>query len=98
MTEIEYREISHRLSKLEQNKTNDFLLGIYTDLVRQHIDLLKDIVHNRFSSEDYENQVRLEKDVKILEKSLNKINELIIDDRFSHITADQEGITISTIN
>ncbi len=94
MTEIEFREISHRLHKLEQNKTNDFLLGIYTDLVRQHIDLLKDIVHNRFSSEDYENQLRLEKDVKILERSLDKLNELVGYDRYNHIHSDEEGVTI----
>lgn len=77
MTEIEYQDVNDRLVRLEQNLPNDFLLGLYTDLVRQHINLLKDLVHNRFSREDFENQIRLEKDVKILERNLANLNELL---------------------
>jgi len=77
MTEIEYQDVNNRLVRLEQNLPNDFLLGLYTDLVRQHINLLKDLVHNRFSREDFENQIRLEKDVKILERNLANLSEIL---------------------
>jgi hypothetical protein len=77
MTELEYREFDLRLKRVEQHAANEFVLGLYTDLVRQHIDLLKDLVHNRFSNEDYETYMRLERDVKILEKSLDILNGLL---------------------
>jgi hypothetical protein len=99
MLEIEYNEINLRLSKLEQSIPSDFLLGLYTDLVRQHINLLKDLVHNRFSREDFENQIRLENDVKILERNLENLNALLSTKNHPYFKNDiNEMVTSTSIN
>jgi len=98
MTELQYQDVNLRLHRLEQNLPNDFLLGLYTDLVRQHINLLKDLVHNRFSREDYENQMRLERDVKILEKSLGHLNDLLSHESSMRLKSDIGGMGISPMN
>ncbi len=98
MTDLQYQDVNLRLHRLEQNLPNDFLLSLYTDLVRQHINLLKDLLHNRFSREDYENQVRLERDVKILEKSLVHLNDLLSRQNSSQLKSDIDGMGISSIN
>lgn len=96
MTEIEYQDVNNRLVRLEQNLPNDFLLGLYTDLVRQHINLLKDLVHNRFSREDFENQIRLEKDVKILERNLTNLNELLARNTIARLKAGINEVVSTT--
>ncbi len=96
MTEFDYQDVNNRLVRLEQNLPNDFLLGLYTDLVRQHINLLKDLVHNRFSREDFENQARLEKDVKILERNLVNLNELLARNASARMRTDINEIVSTT--
>jgi hypothetical protein len=93
MTDFEYLDISSRLARLEENNANAFVLGLYADLVRQHIDLLQDLVYNRFSNVDYENQMRLERDIKILSKSLDKLNHLLSKDS-SSLKAEMEEIKV----
>jgi len=95
MTDFEYLDISSRLGRLEENNANTFVLGLYADLVRQHIDLLQDLVYNRFSNVDYENQMRLERDIKILSKSLDKLNHLLVKDSASH-KSEREEIKVSS--
>lgn len=98
MTEIEYQQVNSRLLRLEQNLPNDFLLATYTDLVRQHISLLKDLVHNRLSREDYENQIRLEKDVKILERNLEKLIEILSQGSPTRVTSNFTDKSVSFVN
>ncbi len=98
MKELEYRELNQRLRKLEQSMPNEFLLGIYTDLVRQHINVLKDLVYNRISREDFEYQIRLETDVRILEKNLTQLTEILSRSSTDQLKSDMEEINLATGN